>query len=121
MRMLGLAIAVLVTLSSTAPAAARVVRMQTLVSLPDRSERSIDTALRRALDTSIRGLAAMGLSTIQVAGTRILDDAVVVSVIATDDELDDIDRSADELPTGRAGPQPPAEGATFAPGRTSWR
>src|SRR5947208_14897714 len=56
------------TVVAVSPASARVVRMQTVVGLTDRSDPAIKQAVREAFDTSLRGAVAMGFSGIQPDG-----------------------------------------------------
>ncbi len=81
----------LLALVTASPVAARVVRIETAVTLADRSEASVEQALRQALDTSVRGALAMGLVRMWVDDARVLSNAVVLAMVATDEELDDED------------------------------
>ena len=73
---------------SVSTASARVVRMETAVSLTDRSDPAVKQALMEAFDTSMRGAVAMGLPHIRVDGIQVLQDAVVLAMIATDEDDD---------------------------------
>ena len=77
------------TIVAVSPAWARVVRMQTVVSLTDRSDPAVKQALREAFDTSLRGAVAMGFSRIRVDANQVLQDAVVLATVATDEGDDD--------------------------------
>jgi len=77
------------------PAWARVVRMETTVALEDRSEPAVKQALREAFDISVRGALAMGLSRMRVDGARVLPNAVILAMVATDDEEDDAAEEAE--------------------------
>lgn len=81
-RFAGLAMA-LMTLSLVAapPAWARVVRMQTVVNLTDRSDPAVKQAVKEAFDMSLRGAVAMGFAQIRVDG--------VLATVATDEDDDD--------------------------------
>jgi hypothetical protein len=86
----GLVAAILAAMALTVqPASARVVRIETAVSLTDRSDPAVKQALMEALQTSMRGAVAMGLSTIRVDGIQLLHDSVVLATIATDEDDDD--------------------------------
>ena len=74
---------------AVSPAWARVVRMQTVVSLTDRSDPAVKQALREAFDTSLRGAVAMGFSRIRVDAIQVLQDTVVLATVATDGDDDD--------------------------------
>ena len=75
---------------AAAPVAGREVKMETRVALEDHSEGSIKQALREAFEISVRGAIAMGLPHVSVDGVRVLSDAVVLALVATD-EVDDAD------------------------------
>src|SRR5213593_706103 len=77
------------------PVSARVVRMETKVALEDQSDSSIKQALREAFQTSVRGAIAMGFSRVWVDGARVLPDAVVLAMVATDED-DDADEARGE-------------------------
>ncbi|PYN36415.1 MAG: hypothetical protein DME01_07735 [Candidatus Rokuibacteriota bacterium] len=77
------------TVVAVSPASARVVRMQTVVGLTDRSDPAIKQAVREAFDTSLRGAVAMGFSRIQVDAIQVLQDTVVLATVATDGDDDD--------------------------------
>jgi hypothetical protein len=80
---------VMATVVAVSPASARVVRMQTVVSLTDRSDPAIKQALKEAFDTSLRGVVAMGFKRIQVDGIQVLQDVVVLATVASDEDDDD--------------------------------
>ena len=83
----GLVAAILAAMALTVqPASARVVRIETAVSLTDRSDPAVKQALMEAFQTSMRGAVAMGLSTIRVDGIQLLHDSVVLATIATDED-----------------------------------
>jgi len=86
----GLVAAILAAMAlAVQPASARVVRIETAVSLTDRSDPAVKQALMEAFQTSMRGAVAMGLSTIRVDGIQLLHDSVVLATIATDEDDDD--------------------------------
>lgn len=80
-----LAAASLALCVAAAPVAAREVQVETKVALEDHSELAIKQALRDAFQISVRGALAMGLSHVSVDGARVLLDAVVLGLVATDD------------------------------------
>lgn len=87
MRMLTwFAVVPLVAFAIASPVSARVVRMETTVALADVSDQAVERALRRALDTSVRGVLAMGLAWICVDEARVLSDAVILRTLGTDEE-----------------------------------
>ena len=84
-RVAGLAAGLLmVTFVAVPPSWARVVRMQTVVSLTDRSDPAIKRAVKEAFDTSLRGAVAMGFGRIRVDGIEVLQNSVVLATVATD-------------------------------------
>jgi hypothetical protein len=72
-----------------APAWARIVKIETAVPQSDPSPETLERALKEALDIIVQGAAAMGFSFIRLDGARILDNSVVVRIVATDDESED--------------------------------
>ncbi len=81
--------AVLVLLATAVPVSATIVKLETAVALTDRSEPAVDAAIRQAVETAVRGVAAMGLSTLRFNQAVVLSDRVVVSLLATDEVEDD--------------------------------
>jgi len=77
------------------PAWARTVRIETTVPLVDHSEATLNLAMQHAVETTVQGATAMGLSWIWVDGARVLSDSLVVQMVATDDEPDDEDGPLD--------------------------
>jgi hypothetical protein len=77
------------------PAWARTVRIETTVPLVDHSEAAFNLAMQQAVETTVQGATAMGLSWIWVDGARVLPDSLVVRMVATDDEPDDEDGALD--------------------------
>jgi len=86
----------------TSSAHATVVKMETAAQLADLSEQSVDAAFRLAVETCIRGAAAMGLSKVWLDQVDVVSDHVVVRIFATDDVQDDEDQSdiTDSTPSG---------------------
>ncbi len=83
------AASVVATLVAVSPASARAVRMQTVVSLTDRSDPAVKQAVKEAFDISLRGAVAMGFARIRVDGVQVLQDSVVLATVATDEADDD--------------------------------
>jgi len=81
----------LIALATVSPASARVVLLQASAALENHSEPAIEHALREALDVVVSGALAMGLSSMRVDRARVLDDMVIISVVATDAEVDEPD------------------------------
>jgi len=83
------AVAVLLTLVVAAPAGATMVRIETAAALADQSEKSLDSALKQAMEKSIRGAAAMGLSMVWFDQAFVFQGRVVVRILATDEDVED--------------------------------
>jgi len=60
------------------------VTIKAAVSLSDHSPETFERAITEALDTTVRGATAMGFSWIRLDGARVLEDAVVVRMLASD-------------------------------------
>ena len=85
----GLGAVMLVAMVVATPGWARVVRMQTVVNLADRSDPAVKRAVKEAFDTSLRGAVAIGFARIRVDGIQVLQDVVVLATVATDEDDDD--------------------------------
>ena len=81
-------VAILLAIVVPATAWARVVTIETTAALPDRSDQSIEGALENAVDTCVRGAAAMGLTSIWLDRALVLSDKVVIKMIASDESAD---------------------------------
>jgi hypothetical protein len=81
-------VAVLATLIAPAMASAKVVTIEATAALPDLSDRTIEGALESAVDTCVRGAAAMGLTSIWLDRALVLTDKVVIKMTASDEEAD---------------------------------
>lgn len=77
------------------PAWARTVRFEATVPLVDHSEAAVNAAIQQAVETSVQGATAMGLSWIWVDGARLLSDSLVVRMVATDEDPGDDDVAPD--------------------------
>ena len=73
-------------LALPSPGLTRTIRIETSVPLTDRSDSSIETALRGALDACVRGATAMGMSWIRLHEAVVGADRVTVQVVAGDDD-----------------------------------
>jgi len=82
-------VALALALATPACAWARVVKIETSAPLSDHSDQGIEQAVKGALDTCVRGATAMGLSWIWLDRAVVLQDKVVVQMIATDEEVED--------------------------------
>lgn len=86
-------VAVILLLLSTmvAPARARVVVIEATVPLADDSEETLKSAVKKAIENAVRGAAALGLRSLQVNGARVFANALVLRLIATDDDPTEAD------------------------------
>ena len=67
----------------------RMAIIQTAATISDRSDQSIRTGLEEAFEAAMRSAATMGLFTVRLQQAALLEDAVVVQVLATDSDADD--------------------------------
>jgi hypothetical protein len=56
------------------------------VSLSDHSPETLQRAIKEALDTAVQGATAMGFNWVRLDGALVLEDAVVVRMVASDDD-----------------------------------
>ena len=94
----GFALALLLILVSAAPTAATVATIATTTPLENHEEQSVNAAVQAALKMAVAGAAAMGLRWFQISHALVLDDAVAVQILATDENL--------EPGTGEEAPDP---------------
>ena len=87
-----LMLTLLMALATVSPASARVVVLQASAALEDHTEPAIELAFREALDIVVSGALAMGLSSLRVDRARVLEDVVILSVVATDEEVDEAEQ-----------------------------
>ncbi len=80
-----LAAAFMFCLLVASPALAKVAMIETAAPIQDKSQESVKAALKEAVSTAAKGAMAMGLPWVQVRDAQILQDAVAVQVIATDE------------------------------------
>ena len=81
----GFALALLLILVSAAPTAATVATIATTTPLENHEEQSVNAAVQAALKMAVAGAAAMGLRWFQISQALVLDDAVTVQIVATDE------------------------------------
>ncbi len=72
----------LLAFSTVAPAQAQGAAIETTAPLADKSEASINAALDSALESAVRGAAAMGLTRVEILSVYVGDSFVAVQVIA---------------------------------------
>jgi hypothetical protein len=88
--------ALLLVLAAASPGWTRTAMIETAAPLTDRSDRSLELALKSAVDTCVRGATAMGLSWIWLRRAAIQGEQLVVQMIATDE--DDANDEEDDPP-----------------------
>jgi hypothetical protein len=71
------------------PAWARTVRLEATAPLQGASDPAIERALTSALDRCVRRATAMGLAWIWLDNAAVLENKVVVQMVATDEEPDE--------------------------------
>jgi hypothetical protein len=94
---------------AASPSWARVATIQTTAPLGDHSVASIKAAVTEAVRTAIRGAAAMGLSRVRLNHALVLQDAVVIQLLATDADEALPDESAPEADQPEAGAAHPGD------------
>src|SRR5262245_58554728 len=84
-RWFGAASAVLLmVLVSASPVVAAMAVIETAMKLDEHSNDGVKAAVVTAVETAARGAKAMGLSQITVRGVRVVQEMVIVQVLATD-------------------------------------
>src|SRR5262245_47325550 len=74
----------LIVLASASPVVAAMAVIETATRLEERSNDGVKAAVVTAVETAARGAKAMGLSQITVRGVRVVQEMVIVQVLATD-------------------------------------
>jgi hypothetical protein len=97
-------LAFLLVLATSTPGLARVVKIETTAPLTDRSDASIELALKSAVDVCVRGATAMGLAWIRLQQAALAGDHLVVRMVASDEDQEDEDEVSEQAPD----PTPPA-------------
>src|SRR5262252_10190217 len=94
-----LALALVLLLAMAPPAWARVVVIEATVPLADDSEETLKSAVKKAIENAVRGAAALGLRSLQVNGAQVFSNALMLRLIATDDDPGDDDPGDGEAET----------------------
>ena len=76
----------LLALALVTPARALTVKIETAVPLADHSDETLNLAIRRAVQSAVDGATAMGLTWIWFDDARVLSDAIIVRMVATDED-----------------------------------
>ena len=103
--------ALLLIVGAAAPSDATVATIATTAPLEDHEEQSVNAALRTAVQAAMAGAAAMGLPWVQISRALVLDDAVAVQILATDEDP--------ELDTGEDAPDPESRSEADGPSATA--
>lgn len=102
-----LALALGLLMLAVAPAlAGGMAAIETSAPLRDHSEESIATAFQSAIETALRGAAAMGLPAVHLLRAFVLDDRVSIQVLATPEG----DRETEATPAPAPAPRDPSTG-----------
>jgi hypothetical protein len=80
------------------PAHAERVTIEASAPLTDRTEAALDGALGSAIETTIRSAAAMGFTMVRFDRAIVLDDRVVVRIVASDSPDQDVEEVDVPLP-----------------------
>ena len=105
------ALGLLLSAGPAAPSDATVATIATTTPLEDHQEQSVNAALLAAVQTAVAGAAAMGLPWVQISRALVLDDAVAVQILATDEDP--------ELDTGEDAPDPESRSEADGPSATA--
>ncbi|HXJ78886.1 MAG TPA: hypothetical protein VMS64_09415 [Candidatus Methylomirabilis sp.] len=76
--------------------------IETAAQLNEHTSEGVKAAVMAAVETAARGAKAMGLSQVTVRGVRVLPEAVVVQVVATDDAAGSSPQEDPDDDTGRS-------------------
>ncbi len=106
-----LAAAFMLSLLVASPALAKVAMIETAAPIQDKSQESVKAALKEAVSTAAKGALAMGLPWVQVRDAQVLEDAVAVQVLATDEAP-----AQDDQANGDQTNMDTSPGAELAPG-----
>ncbi len=83
---------------------AETVTIEASAALADRTEAALDGALGRAIETTIRSAAAMGFTMVRFDRAIVLDDRVVVRIVASDGAETDVEEADVPVPGPGQGP-----------------
>jgi len=86
-----LALLLLLMSATVPPAWARTVVIESTVPLADNSEETLRSAVKKAIENAVRGAAALGLRAISVNGAQVFSNALMLRLLATDDDPADDD------------------------------
>ena len=82
-------ITLLLTMTWVAPAWGHMVRIETTVPLADHSDETLWRATQRAIENAVQRAKTLGLRSYWIDDAWVLQDAVVLWMIATDDDPED--------------------------------
>jgi hypothetical protein len=91
-----ISITLLLVLAISTPGWARMVKIETAAPLADRSDASVEVALKDAVDICVRGAGAMGLAWIRLQQVVLAGDQLVVRMLASDEDQEDEDQGGED-------------------------
>ena len=83
-----LVLGLVLVLAPASPSVAKVVAIETTSPLEDHAEESVRVALEAAVKEAVTGAMAMGLPWVRMSRALVLENAVVVQILATDTDPD---------------------------------
>lgn len=107
-----LVLALILVATLVSPSFAQMALIATTAPLADHAEETVNAAVKQAIQTAIRGAAAMGLPHMRLRRALVLQDAVLVQIVAADtdagDDSDAIDPTPEPDTDSSARPEQPA-------------
>lgn len=83
-RFCSLVLGLVLVLAPASPSVAKVVAIETTSPLEDHAEESVRVALEAAVEEAVTSAIAIGLPWVLMSHALVLEDAVVVQILATD-------------------------------------
>ena len=116
---IGIIVIIIIIIVAVAPAPGftATATIETAASLADHSAASIKAALTEAVTSAVRGAVAMGLHHVHLNAAQVVRDAVVIQLVATDEEPDQGSSAEDPGPSADD-PTPPASDQNQPEGRS---
>lgn len=85
----------LLAMALISPAWGRTVLIETTVPLADDSEETLKQAMEQAIQRAVQGATALGLNWVRLDGARVFSNALMLRMIATDNDPREDDGEAD--------------------------
>jgi hypothetical protein len=104
--LIGVTLALGMILCATHAVTASGALIETTAPLSDRSEEALKTAVVAAIDQAVRGATAMGFAWVQLQDARVSEHEVVIQILATDQEPDEVTPSPSEESDGDLSGEP---------------